>query len=304
MPTDRTTTFRCHLDLPAGFRRGDLLAFHRRDPQQQAEQVDDTSLRKGLMWDGLPACLTLQIAAHAAEATLEIDGEPATDGTAALTAMVRRMLGLTQPVEQFEQCYRDHPQLGALIRHHPGLRVPLSATPFEALAWAITGQQISVGAAISVRRRFIQTAGIAHRSGLFCHPDPHRVAALDEDRLRQAGLSRGKAQTLLALSQCVIDGQLPLDDWLGAPPVDDIRAQLLQVRGIGPWTVSYGLLRGYGWLDGSLHGDVAVRRNLQRLLGRDDKPDAAETERWLAGFSPWRALVAAHLWAMQAADGY
>ena len=304
MPTDRTATFRCQLELPAGFRRDDLLAFHRRDTQQLAEQVDETSLRKGLMWDGLPACLTLRIAAQAAEVTLEIDGEPATDGTAALTAMGRRMLGLTQPVAQFEQDYRDHPQLGALIRHRPGLRVPLSATPFEALAWAITGQQISVGAAISVRRRFIRTAGVAHGSGLYCHPDPACVAALDEDRLRQAGLSRGKAQTLLALSRSVVDGQLPLDAWVAAPPIDDIRARLLQVRGIGPWTVSYALLRGFGWLDGSLHGDVAVRRNLQRLLGRDDKPDAAETGRWLAGFSPWRALVAAHLWAMQAADGY
>lgn len=304
MPTDRTATFRCHLDLPAGFRRDDLLAFHRRDPQQLAEQVDETSLRKGLMWDGLPACLMLRIVAQAAEVTLEIDGEPATDGTAALTAMGRRMLGLTQPVEQFEQDYRDHPQLGALVRRRPGLRVPLSATPFEALAWAITGQQISVGAAISVRRRFIQTVGVAHGCGLYCHPDPARVAALDEDRLRQAGLSRGKAQTLLALSRSVVDGQLPLDAWVAAPPVDDIRARLLQVRGIGPWTVSYALLRGYGWLDGSLHGDVAVRRNLQRLLGRTDKPDAAETERWLAAFSPWRALVAAHLWAMQSAEGY
>lgn len=292
------------LKLPAGFRRDDVLAFHRRDTEQLAEQAGTDVLRKGLTWDGAPACLTLHFEAQSVGVTLEVDGEPSGNAQTDLLAMVRRMLGLTQPVERFESEYRDHPLLGPLIACRPGLRVPLSATPFEALAWAITGQQISVGAAISVRRRFIRAAGVRHGGGLACHPDPGRVAELDEDILRGAGLSRGKAQTLLALSREILDGRLSLDVRDKTPPVDKIRAQLLAVRGIGPWTVSYALLRGYGWLDGSLHGDVAVRRNLQRLLGRTDKPDAAETERWLAGFAPWRTLVAAHLWAMQSADGY
>ena len=36
------------------------------------------------------------------------------------------------------------------------------------------------------------------------------------------------------------------------------------LKGIGPWTVDYALLRGFARLDGSLHGDAAVRRQLQR----------------------------------------
>ena len=36
------------------------------------------------------------------------------------------------------------------------LRVALLATPFEAMVWAVTGQQISVAAATSVRRRLIE----------------------------------------------------------------------------------------------------------------------------------------------------
>jgi DNA-3-methyladenine glycosylase II len=97
---------------------------------------------------------------------------------------------------------------------------------------------------------------------------------------------------------------LPLDTWADTCPADEIRARLLAVRGIGPWTVNYTLLRGFGWPDGSLHGDVAVRRGLQLLLGRDDKINAAEAEDWLAEFSPWRALVAAHLWALKSAAAY
>jgi len=75
-----------------------------------------------------------------------------------------------------------------------------------------------------------------------------------------------------------------------------MRERLAAVRGIGPWTINYTLLRGYGWLDGSLHGDVAVRRGLRTLLGAPDKIGEHAAEAWLAEFTPWRALVAAHLW--------
>jgi DNA-3-methyladenine glycosylase II len=57
-------------------------------------------------------------------------------------------------------------------------------------------------------------------------------------------------------------------------------------------------------MDGSLHGDVAVRRNIQTLLGTTEKISADEAQVWLQEFSPWRALVAAHLWAQQSVAGY
>jgi len=294
-----TPVLLCTLPLPRTFRRDDILAFHRRDAQQVAERVDGGTLQKGIAWAGSPACLTVRFRARYAEAALVIDGAPAESAAEAFERMARRMLGLTQRIGDFERRHRRHPQIGRLIAGHPGLRVPLAATPFEALAWAITGQQISVAAAVSVRRRLIQAAGLRHSGGLWCFPDARRIARLDEAALRAAGFSRAKAQTLRALSGLVARGRLPLDAWADAPPVEDIRAQLSQIRGIGPWTIDYALLRGFGWLDGSLHGDVAVRRGLQALLDSPDSIGAADAQRWLAAFSPWRALVAAHLWAMR-----
>ncbi|MNZ88145.1 hypothetical protein D3C78_1070280 [compost metagenome] len=134
------------------------------------------------------------------------------------------------------------------------------------------------------------------------------MLALGLARLRASGFSQAKAQSLLAVSEAVQAGTLPLDAWAAAPqlPAEQIHAALLAIKGIGPWTVSYTLLRGFGWLDGSLHGDVAVRRGIQRLLARQGRADAdapvtaVQAQAWLAPFAPWRALVGAHLWAMQA----
>lgn len=296
-PTGRPLRYpRPTMQLPADFRPADILHFHARDKQQRAERVTADGFEKGLMWHGHPACLTVVLGPDSATASLAVDG-PAPD-TAEVDTRVRHMLGLDQPVAAFAAAHRDDPELGPLLARRPGLRVPQTASPFEALSWAITGQQISMAAALAVRRRLIDTAGRRHGGGLACYPDAADVARLDETALRGAGLSTTKAQTLLNVARLVVDGHLPLDDWLTAP-ADEIRARLATLRGIGPWTINYTLLRGFASMDGSLHGDAAVRHQLQALLGRADRIGANEAQTWLARFAPWRALAAAHLWAAQ-----
>ncbi|PKM11177.1 MAG: 3-methyladenine DNA glycosylase 2 [Gammaproteobacteria bacterium HGW-Gammaproteobacteria-3] len=292
-------TLNCSLALPAAFREHDIFAFNSRDALAIAECTESRSLQKGLVWKDTPACLQLRFSENRVDVVLALDGRAQTADIPDLAAMVRRMLGLTQNIEDFERIYQNHPQLGILIATQPGLRVPLAATPFEALTWAITGQQISVAAAVSMRRKLIQAAGVKHSDGLYCYPDAGQIARLNLPVLRQAGFSRTKAQTLLTLSQRVTGNELPLMQWLSpALPVEALRTQLLNLRGIGPWTVNYALLRGFGWLDGSLHGDAGVRRGLQTLLGIADKVTEDHAQQWLAPFSPWRALIAAHLWAL------
>lgn len=304
------TRLEFELELPKDFRPVDMLDFHRRDSQEVAERVSTHGLHKALLWQGQPACLAISFKHRQAQVSLALGAPGAAPATAeaeartpaetALRRLARRMLALDQDLAGFTTRFADHPQLGPLLARQPGLRVPATATPFEALAWAITGQQISVPVAVSLRRKLIQACNLQHASGLLCHPDAAQTAALSPETLRAAGFSASKTSSLLRMAQQVADGELPLDHWASALDADRvrlIRERLLAIKGIGPWTVNYALLRGFGWLDGSLHGDVAVRRGLQNLLGAAAKPDERTTEKWLAQFSPWRALVAAHLWA-------
>lgn len=294
----------CRVDLPSGFRAADILAFHQRDTETVAERVEGARLTKGILWRGLPACLRIDIGPHTADVVLEIDdpaGRNRPHGPAdsrALEDSACHMLGLRQDIDSFERQCGGHPQVGRLIRGNPGLRVPQTATPFEAASWAIIGQQISVTAAVSVRRRLIVSTGRRHSGGLWCYPDARCVLGGGEEALRGAGLSATKTSALLALARGIQDGTLPFERWWKTPEPTVIREALLTIRGIGPWTVDYTLLRGFNWLDGSLHGDVAVRRNLQRLLGGGEPVTERDAAHWLADFAPWRALVAAHLWAM------
>ncbi|HEY8037493.1 MAG TPA: AlkA N-terminal domain-containing protein [Methylobacter sp.] len=287
----------CSLLLPDDFRPIDILSFHHRDVLAVAEAVDANTLRKGILWNGSPACLTIRFDKSCAQVALAIDGTVGVNGTEALRKLAQRMLGLNQPIAEFELRYRHHPQLGILIANQPGLRVPVAASIFEALSWAIICQQISVSVAVTIRRKLIQLAALRHSSGLYCYPDAQHLEGFSENDLRQAGFSQNKARCLLTLSRMIVAGELMLEYTGEELAIDRIREQLLKIRGIGPWTVNYALLRGFGWLDGSLHGDLAVRRGLQKLLGTTDPVSEQQAQQWLAPFSPWRALVAVHLWA-------
>lgn len=292
------TRLECVIPLPGNYRHADVLAFHGRDAQSTAELVEGQHLRKGMVLEGCPAVVEIRLAQAEARCSMSIDGAVGSASMAHLDDLGRRLLGLRMAVAAFEARHGEHPELGQLIQAQRGLHVPMAATPFEALTWAVTGQQINVGVASQLRRRLILLGGQQHSSGLWCHPDAHGVARLSEAQLRGAKFSVAKTQTILAISRLASEGQLPLDDWMAMPlAVPAMEAALLAIKGVGPWTVNYTLLRGFGHADGSLHGDVAVRNALQRVLGQADKVSAAQTEAWLRQFAPWRALVAAHLWA-------
>lgn len=290
--------------LPTDYHVADFLSFHQRDSQQLAERVSVDRLEKGLMWENQPACLSIHFTPEQACAQLQFAANQSIPAAAQndWPKWLESFLGLQQPTTEFIKQHQQHPELGALLRQQPGLRVAQTSSPFEAVSWAIMGQQISVAAALNVRRRFIELTGVQHCSGLWCYPDAQRVAHVSIEQLRSVGLSFNKARAIAQISHLLSSQALTFPRRVDASNIEQLRTDLLAISGIGPWTVNYTLMRGFAWLDGSLHGDAAVRRNLQRLLNVDSL-SAAETEQWLQQFTPWRALVAAHLWHSQGFSG-
>lgn len=293
MPGKDTTLI---LPLPENFDREAFLDFHRRDTEAVAEKIDAACLQKAFIWQQQPALLSVDCAsARHARLTLQLDGS-ASLATGSLESLGMHLLGLDQPTRRFEEQLGSHPQVGVMVRRQAGLRVPQSASPFEALSWAIIGQQISVAAAVSIRRRFILATARQHSGGLYCYPDASDVLQTDAQTLTACGFSRSKADCLLTVAQACISESLLPEIGTPQPRLETLQKALLEIRGLGPWSVHYALLRGYAWMDGSLHGDVAVRRAIQQLQGQSSPPTVREAEAWLAQFRPWRSLLAAHLW--------
>jgi AraC family transcriptional regulator of adaptative response / DNA-3-methyladenine glycosylase II len=276
------------LHLPAGYRCREVLDFYGRDPLSVSEQVFAGGFKKALLIDGQPSLI--EISFHDGSTAIRVDEG---NSFAAHRAVVR-MLGIDSDAGGFERQFADDPLLGALFQRQRGLRIPLTPEPWEAIAWAIMGQQISLKAAVALRRELITAVGSQHRDGLRAHPSAEAVAELDVEVLRKLKFSRSKAEYLLAAAKAVASGDLPIANLRDLSAKHSARL-LSNVRGIGPWTIQYAFLRGFGFADCLPAGDAGLAQGLGRLSGeRPDEPAIRET---MSRFAPYRSLATYHVWA-------
>ena len=110
------------------------------------------------------------------------------------------------------------------------------------------------------------------------------------------GLSQRKAEYVKGLADKVAGGLLDLDR-LEAMADEEVRSLLLQVRGLGPWSAEYFLVRGLSRPDRVPADDLGIRRIVGRCLGRGQRLSPQGTMRKLSPFKPYRGLAAFYLLA-------
>jgi len=159
---------------------------------------------------------------------------------------------------------------------------------FGLLARVIVGQQISARAA---------TAIFARLRDLMGHEAPAAaVAAASDEQLRAVGLSRSKVASLRDLAERTLDGRLGLDR-LDALPDQEVAAQLVAVRGIGPWTADLFLLGALGRPDVLPAGDLRLRSVVRAAYGLDATPSELEVRELGERWRPHRSLATAYLYS-------
>ncbi len=280
------TTASFSLPMPERLRVGDVLAFHGRDGLSLSERVDGACLKKAFLCEGLASVLSMTFGNHSITVSLSGKSGPKAMGAAHGAAL--RLLGWHGDPSAFEQAHPD------LTRGREGLRVLLTLDPFEALVWAILGQQVNLAFAYALRRDLIRLVGVPTSEGLIAHPDAARIATLEVSDLQALRFSRRKAEYLLHAATEVASGRLMLEDLITATSAS---RRLLALRGCGPWTAQYVLMRGLGFRDGVPVGDAGLTLALQRWFGLDARPDGPETLRLMTPFAPHRSLATFHLWA-------
>jgi AraC family transcriptional regulator, regulatory protein of adaptative response / DNA-3-methyladenine glycosylase II len=213
------------------------------------------------------------------------------DLTAAI-ARCRRLLALDADPIASDEALASDPMLRPLVRRTPGLRVPGATDGFELAARAVIGQQVSVAGARTVAGALVRAAGCALASpGPVTHlfPSADTLAELAERRPEVFPMPAARRRALAAIATAVASGEIALDR---SEDPAELRARMLALPGIGPWTAEYVAMRAIGDPDAFLSTDLGVRRALARL-GAGGEPDAV-AERW----RPWRAHAVAHLWAV------
>lgn len=161
------------------------------------------------------------------------------------------------------------------------------ASPFDALVETIVYQQLTGKAAATI---FGRVCGL-FRGGL----SPKKLLGAGEAKLRSAGLSGPKIRSIEDLSRRVLDRSLPLDR-IAVMPDDELSEALLQVKGIGPWSVQMVMIFRLGRPDVWPVTDLGIRKGAQLVWGFGDLPDAKQLERVGKRLSPHRSVASWYLW--------
>lgn len=204
----------------------------------------------------------------------------------ALTAAVRSWLDLDADPAVVDPFLVGFERLEPLVRRHPGLRVPGSLNGFETAVQTVLGQQVSLAAARTFGARLVAAFGQPGPAGLSTFPTAQYLAAVPAGDIQAAvRITHSRARTVAALANAVAGG-LPLH-----PGADSgtVRAGLLALPGVGPWTADYLAVRVLGDRDACPVDDLVLKRALDVQSGR---VAATLSEPW----RPWRAYALFHLW--------
>jgi AraC family transcriptional regulator of adaptative response / DNA-3-methyladenine glycosylase II len=255
------------------------------------EEMDGTTYRRVLRLPGGNGLAEISLTPAGAHGTLAL--EDAGDRGAARAAL-RGLLALDAAAEAADEVLARDGALAPLVAAAPGTRVPGAADPAELAIRAVIGQQISVVAARTAAMGLARGLGrpLPAPDGALTHafPSPEALADAPDELLR---MPRTRQRAIRVLAATLAAGDVDVSR--GADPAQ-LRAGLLELPGIGPWTAEYVAMRAAADPDAFPASDLGLLRAAADLgLPSEPRGLAAHAERW----RPFRAHGAQHLWAFR-----
>ena len=282
--------------LDDSFRFDLALQYLQRSPDEILDLVDGERHRRALA--GSTATSLIEITIDESGDTRSLRGECLRG-----QASEAEVLDAMEQIYLAQQASSDHTvdeALGRMLQENlRGLPVVQALTPWEALVWAIIGQQINIAFAYRLKRAFVESFGLSltyEGETYFAFPDPERVAALEHERdLRPLQFSRQKSRYIIEAARSVVYGELDFDHISGL--ADDAATDaLLTQLGIGRWTAEYILLRGFGRMDVIPAGDAALKAGVGKHLGLGRSASEDEVRELAESWTPRRGEIGFMLW--------
>lgn len=189
-----------------------------------------------------------------------------------------------------EHLAHNDPVLAVVIATYPLPTFTPHKNYYRELVESIISQQLSVKAADTILKRF---------QGLFttAFPSPAEILEKDIETFRSVGLSRQKATYIRDLAEKVEDGTVKFDH-LDALTNSEIIAELVQIKGVGVWTIHMFLIFCMGRLDVLPVGDLGIANGIQNLYGFENRPTDKDMEAIAEKYHwhPYQSVASWYVW--------
>lgn len=216
-----------------------------------------------------------------------------------VAAYVRDWFDLNTDLVPFYAMAERDPLLSQAIHSFYGLRNMGIPDLFEALCWGILGQQINLTYAYTLKRRFVEAFGrrVECEGGIYwLFPRPEDIAYLSVKDLDGLRMTVKKCEYLIGVAQLMTAGELTKGQLLETNSLQQAEKQLVRIRGIGPWTANYVLMRCLRMPAAFPIDDVGLHNAIKHLLGSEKKPTKNEILALSAAWANWESYATFYLW--------
>lgn len=161
--------------------------------------------------------------------------------------------------------------------------IPKRPQGFETLVLLILEQQVSID---SAKATFLKLKAKE------INFQPESLLHISDEEYRNIGVSRQKTAYIKALSHSIIQDEINIES-LATKSSQQVREELIKIKGIGNWTIDVYLMFSLQAPDIIPLGDIAVVNTIKELL---DIHDSQEMENYVVKWSPYRSVATFLLW--------
>ncbi|CAM2923470.1 DNA-3-methyladenine glycosylase 2 family protein [Paenibacillus sediminis] len=199
---------------------------------------------------------------------------------------MEKMLSLTLNDPRVVTLCKQDSRLGELIHCIGDLTTQLRTNYFDSLISSIIGQQLSVKAAATIRRRVIEAV-----------PEftPDTIYNTEDKVFRSAGVSLSKISYMKDLCLKVMQGEIHLEQ-LHLLEDEEVIKALTTVKGIGKWTAEMFLIFSLGRMNVLSFGDAGLQRAAQWLYELEERKDRKYLEQCAHKWEPYCTAASLYLW--------
>ncbi len=212
---------------------------------------------------------------------------------------IRDWFDLDNDLKPFYKMAENDPLLHKAVNAFYGLRTIGIPDLFEALCWGILGQQINLTYAYTLKKRFVEAFGSSiewEGQPYWIFPKPEDIAKLTVADLLPLKMTVKKCEYLIGVAQLMVDGSLTKALVKGTGDFKKAEKMLVNIRGIGPWTANYVLMRCLRFPNAFPIADVGLHNAIKYLTDSEEKPTKEEILKLAAPWRNWESYATFYLW--------
>ena len=291
------------IKVPNIFSWDEILVYLNREPNEVMYKINHKTLRRAFkLEEKIYLCdISFNERKNVIEVTLLNDVHWSKIEQIVVINFIVEWFDLQTDINPFYELAKEDLILNPLMNKFYGLRLVGMPDFYEAITWGILGQQINLQFAYTLKRRFTEKFGekITYEEvDYWIYPEAKRIAETTIEDLLELKLTLRKAEYLLDISKQIANDDISKSYFLSFEDAKIIEKEMIKIRGIGPWTANYVLMRCFRKNEAFPMADIGLLNGIKVIENLSEKPDTTKMLALKEDWGEWASYAIFYIWRL------